>query len=214
MDRTSSRFRIDVRQLKAHTRFEVGTKGQIGCDYRMLSFELKQDSILLGTDPKFDDVQLVESPYKIWLDRTPCHFGGMRNWFKCPSCEGRVGTLFLNDGGFACRKCCDLAFSSQLECRPSRLIGKAMRIRRRLGDTRGFFAPTPDIPKGMHLKTYWRYLLQLRETEEAFSLAMLKRMYPDRPHWNALSPSVERAFAELESASDNDSTTSTPKSKD
>ena len=61
----------------------------------------------------------------------------------------------------------------------------------------------------MHYRTYGHYLRRLRQTEEAFNTAMLTRMYPNRPDWNALSPSVERAFAELEPASDDDSGTST-----
>ena len=44
--------------------------------------------------------------YPVWLDWTPCHFGGERPWFRCPAmgCGRRVAILY---GGriFACRHC-------------------------------------------------------------------------------------------------------------
>jgi len=61
--------------------------------------------------------------------------------------------------------------------------------------------PIPEKPKGMHYMTYWRLLLRLRETEEAFFTAVSKLIRPDRPDWSSLSPSVEKAFAESEISS-------------
>ena len=34
--------------------------------------------------------------YPVWLDWTPCHFGGERPWFRCPAmgCGRRVAILY------------------------------------------------------------------------------------------------------------------------
>ena len=50
----------------------------------------------------------------IKLDKTPCHYGGERSWFRCPGCDRRVAVLYgqkLENGAsvknrrFKCRRC-------------------------------------------------------------------------------------------------------------
>src|SRR5665811_2519080 len=57
------------------------------------------------------------TPHKesVWLDTTPCHFGGDRVWFTCPGCHGRRAVLFSVGGLFRCRSCHDLAYTSTRE---------------------------------------------------------------------------------------------------
>ncbi len=52
---------------------------------------------------------------QVFLANTPCHFGGLRWWFACPSCGRRVGILYLPSGGrlFRCRHCYDLTYQSR-----------------------------------------------------------------------------------------------------
>ncbi len=56
---------------------------------------------------------------KFSLETTPCYFGGVRYWFSCPSCYGRVGVLYLPPGNinFKCRHCYDLSYHSRNRCR-------------------------------------------------------------------------------------------------
>ena len=56
---------------------------------------------------------------EVSLVTTPCNFGGVRYWFSCPSCYGRVGVLYLPPGAvkFACRHCNDLSYHSRNRCR-------------------------------------------------------------------------------------------------
>lgn len=58
--------------------------------------------------------------YEIKLVSIPCHYGGNRNWFLCPTenCGKRVGILYLppNETHFACRHCHHLTYQS---CRDS-----------------------------------------------------------------------------------------------
>ena len=58
--------------------------------------------------------------YRIRLQTTYPHFGGIRWWFTCPlsvngrACQRRVSKLYLSPGGryFGCRHCCDLTYTS------------------------------------------------------------------------------------------------------
>ena len=48
----------------------------------------------------------------IELTKSDMHFGGVRYWFKCPLCHGRVGTLFVHpiSQNVACRGCLGLEY--------------------------------------------------------------------------------------------------------
>lgn len=56
--------------------------------------------------------------YQVSLVTTPCNFGGVRYWFECPFCRGRVGVLYLapGDNHFRCRHCNDLSYHSRNRC--------------------------------------------------------------------------------------------------
>jgi len=55
------------------------------------------------------------------FDFTPCHIGGSRQWFVCPSCERRCELLCLAGKWPACGKCYRLPYQSQLDDQLSRL---------------------------------------------------------------------------------------------
>jgi hypothetical protein len=59
--------------------------------------------------------QKIPCDYSVDLDRTACHFGGVRYWFVCPGCSRRVGVLYLALGWdeFRCRHCLGLVYESQ-----------------------------------------------------------------------------------------------------
>ena len=67
-----------------------------------------------------DDVpfQIGTGVIRVSLVATGQRLGGVRWWFVCPSCEGRCGILFspreIPVPDFACRRCWDLAYPSQL----------------------------------------------------------------------------------------------------
>ena len=48
----------------------------------------------------------------IELTTSNMHFGGSRNWFKCPLCTRKVGTLFVHpiSNQIACRVCLGLEY--------------------------------------------------------------------------------------------------------
>jgi len=95
--------------------------------------------------------------YPVSLTATPCHLGGVRQWFLCPAlgCGRRVAKLY---GGaiFACRHCHQLAYPSQRETVSDRALRRAGSIRDRLGWQPGVANGYGPKPKGMHWRTFER----------------------------------------------------------
>jgi hypothetical protein len=90
----------------------------------------------------------------ISLERTPCHFGGSRVWFKCPSCGKRAYVLYLGgNGNFSCRTCHNLAYNSQCESKIDRSNARLTKYRKRLN---WYGSHEPYRPHYMHKTTYQR----------------------------------------------------------
>jgi len=57
--------------------------------------------------------------YKVFLNRTPCSYGGYRYWFLCPlsrsgmMCGKRSGVLYKAGDYFGCRHCYNLTYWSR-----------------------------------------------------------------------------------------------------
>jgi hypothetical protein len=104
--------------------------------------------------------------YPVWLDWTPCNYGGARAWFLCPArgCGRRVAILYLGTL-FACRHCYQLVYNSQRAQAWERALSKAQAIRVRLGGTANMYAPFPWKPRGMHWRTYHRLRFQAAEAD-------------------------------------------------
>lgn len=118
--------------------------------------------------------------YPVQIERTPCHFGGARVWFRCPAqgCGRRVAKLY---GGavFACRHCHDLAYPSQREHASDRAARRCKRLRKQLGWGGSIFDPPGPRPKGMHKTTFARLSHEANQAAtESFALA-LNRFGPD-----------------------------------
>lgn len=106
--------------------------------------------------------------YQVPITWTRCNYGGRRPWFICPQCGRRVGKLYAGGVYFLCRHCHNLTYRSSQESGDqfAKAMRHVVRIRRKLGsyETR-IDAPTPDKPKGMHWRTYWRLVMELYEAE-------------------------------------------------
>ena len=126
---------------------------------------------------------------------TACHLGGHRPWFICSVysngryCGRRVALLYIAGELFACRRCYGLAYASQHEALHHRGVGKAQKIRMRLGGSPNMREAFPDKPKGMHWRTYDR-LRRMHDVAEGRSAVDLMR----------LVERLERRFARLTGA--------------
>ena len=68
-----------------------------------------------------------------WTETTPCHFGGVRWWWRCPNCSRRCARLFLVTGGMGCRTCLRMIYASQREDEVGRSWRRTQRIEAALG---------------------------------------------------------------------------------
>src|SRR4026207_1156399 len=61
----------------------------------------------------WDDGMRITSNVRL-VTTTP-HFGGVRYWYECPKCKGRVGKLYVTrtQPDLACRRCCGLVYLLQ-----------------------------------------------------------------------------------------------------
>lgn len=75
-----------------------------------------------------------ELPTVVQLEKTACHFGGVRSWLICPNqqCRRRVGSLFVKRRVIACRHCHGLVFESQYGGEAERALGKIRKHHRLL----------------------------------------------------------------------------------
>jgi hypothetical protein len=98
------------------------------------------------------------------LVSTAMHFGGRREWFKCPSCGRRARILYGPD--FACRSCQRLNYPSTRQCARDRAITRAVLLRRRLGGDGSLLEPFPRRPRGMKRKTWLRLFVRASRDEQ------------------------------------------------
>jgi len=94
--------------------------------------------------------------YSVMFDITPCHLGGYRKWFKCPSCTRRCAVVYLSNLAFKCRKCARLPYLSTLQSDIERMIKQKHKLGYRIFegyDGEGFWKK-----KHMQQKTFERLL--------------------------------------------------------
>ena len=91
----------------------------------------------------------------VWLDTTPCNYGGARTWWLCPCCGRRVAVLYIGRNP-ACRHCYRLAYRCERETLDDRATRQADKLRDRLGWEPGILNGNGPKPKGMHRRTFER----------------------------------------------------------
>ena len=159
---TEDKRRIDVRQLHRDGRLTPGaTFGwswtRQGETVAIINFTVEADRVWLHYRHSRTGQDWQERRYPVCLERTPCHLGCERVWWRCPAagCGRRVAVLH-GVAVFACRHCHKLAYSSQRETATDRAIRRAGQLRKRLGWVPGIAHGEGPRPKGMHLRTFER----------------------------------------------------------
>jgi hypothetical protein len=159
---------IDVRRWHREGRLRAGqcfscswTRG--GTPLGSISVRTETDvAILVFRHRSWGETEWQSAEQRVPITWTACHLGGHRPWFRCTgytggrSCGRRVALLYLAGELFACRRCYGLAYASQQEAVHYRWLGKAQKIRMRLGGSPSMLEEFPDRPKGMHCLTYER----------------------------------------------------------
>jgi hypothetical protein len=138
-----------------------------------IDLSVNADAVLAEYGRPLRDGRWERATHVLTLERTPCHLGGERIWWRCPvaGCNRRVAILYCGTG-IECRHCHDLAYRCQRESAEQRAARQANKVRRRLGWNAGILTPPGGKPKGMHWKTYAR----LTATHSKHAQAALSHM--------------------------------------
>lgn len=163
---TSSCYSLDVTYLNK----ERVLKDGISCTFTW-SNDDGDNVASIGITSRANEIELKynqnDTPKRqtVPIERTPCHFGNSRPWFKCPHCYRRVGKLYVASGGFACRKCYRLTYNSTRMDATDRSWRRIRNLEAKLGNNR-------SKPKGMHWQTYqrlqWRLMHEDTKQNELF----------------------------------------------
>ncbi|MCU0924587.1 MAG: hypothetical protein MUF44_00670 [Hydrogenophaga sp.] len=173
---------LDVRQLQRSGRLLNGLEygwswSQNGTKLATIQLTVRSDEVQMHYSRCLRNGQWASSSCAVSLERTPCHLGGERVWWRCPehSCGRRVAVLY---GGarIACRHCHDLAYRCQRESAEDRAARQANKIRRKLGWMVGVLNFPGGKPKGMHWKTFSRLQAIHDEHAHAAMAAMARSL--------------------------------------
>lgn len=139
----------------------------------------EEDRVWLAYRHRRNDEPWKDENYSIAIERTACHYGGSRPWFRCPArgCGRRVAILY---GGaiFACHHCYRLAYESQKETPHGRALSQTQAIRVKLGGSPSLFEAFPGRPKGMHWRTYERLRMKANEAQNQSWPPWLLKLVP------------------------------------
>ena len=174
--------RIDIRYMKKAGLLKPTTKGNLtwsrgGEPTGNINYECHQEHLLLKFKFRLGNYDWQSKEQKVWFDRTPCHYGGERLWFLCPSCNRRVAILCCDGPLFLCRHCYQLPYASQNESTIDRLISQRHKLGQRIfvhyknGEGWG-------KKKGMHQKTFDQLYARFKSLDQKWCVNMIKQ-FPD-----------------------------------
>ena len=95
---------------------------------------------------------------RIEVERTACHFGGERFWFRCPYCESRRRVLYIYRHGIECRGCLDLPYQVENETRDDRAFRRYRKFSLRYFDDDYILEPYLPKPPWQRWRTHYRAL--------------------------------------------------------
>ena len=110
---------IDIRQLQRRRGLAPGDKfvatwTRGGMVAAQVAIEVQQNNLLFryvhvsGAGDR-EPVDCV-----VPIVATPCNYGGLRRWLRCPECKKRIAVIYVSRS-CACRHCHELVYSSQRE---------------------------------------------------------------------------------------------------
>jgi len=165
---------LDVRALQRTGLMQPGSwlvaPWATGTAPAAVTVEVQYSAVRLHLSTEVCGVSLEIRSHVIQLESTPCHFGGQRFWFTCPTpdCGRRAALLYFAGVAFACRVCLDLSYPSQRERAPDRALRRAQSLRKQLGGSASILVPFPTKPPRMHWRTYAALRSEAMQREAIF----------------------------------------------
>lgn len=159
--------RLDVRDLARRGMLDPGLSGDwvwsnshTGERTGSISYSMEEDAAVLSYS-----VNGKSERQRVPILRTGCNYGGTRPWFACAHCSARVAVIYFRRGGFYCRKCAQVAYSSQSEDELSRTWRTQRRAEAKL-------SKGSSKPNGRHAKTRDRLLEVIARCEQRRNAAL------------------------------------------
>lgn len=178
---TSDYRRLDVRELQRGGWLSDGASfnskwSRRGVEISSIRGRSESDRVVLTYRHQYDGKEWESLEYPIFLERTPCNYGGTRTWFLCPGqrCGRRVAALYSGKY-FLCRHCRQLAYESQHESPGDRADSRAWKIRERCGGWGCLLDPL-FRRKGMHHRTFERLARDYEQACSASDFAFCTKM--------------------------------------
>ena len=168
--KTESQHRVDIRWLKKQKYLNPGASGSMSWSNRgettgSIGFRIEENKMILKYRHKPRDSEWERVEQTIFIDQTPCNYGGYRKWFFCPRCSKRVALLYGAGKYFFCRHCYKLTYASCNSSSIQHIFDKADKLKKKLGGEPGSYSSIADRPKGMHHKTYNRIVNEIYRLE-------------------------------------------------
>ncbi len=187
-DTTDDYLRIDISCMGREGLLKTGVTRSLswkrnGQQIASIGFRTEDTRIMLMYRSRERGKDWESLEYPVYLERTPCHYGGSRSWFICPAkgCGRRTAYLY---GGriYACRQCYRLVYRSQRQTCCDRATDRAWNLLKKLNadSYMTIFEPEPLRPKGMHQRTFLRLS---REYEESRLCALSNAPGGMNPDW-------------------------------
>ena len=189
-DTTGSYLQLDVRRLQRDGALVPGRAStrqwsRNGEGVGSINLIMKPSGLTLSYRQRSYGEEWQQMEYTVGVEWTRCNYGGERAWFLCPArgCGQRVAILY---GGkiFACRRCYGLAYESQQEDRGYRALRRTQNIRIRLGGSGRMADAFPRKPKGMHWRTYHRFVMRACHAQEISDSATMMWLNAQRHRLN------------------------------
>ena len=162
--------KLDAAYLQKQGILTDGWRGHISWTTRSgdkpsISIDGERDSVLIHYRARSDDAdEWTPIRERFDIEWSPRHLGGAQAYFLCCRCNRRSRFLYLANLRFRCRTCHRLIHASSQEQPGNRATRKNQKLRGKLGASLalGDFVARP---KGMHQRTYQRYLDRIHEAE-------------------------------------------------
>jgi hypothetical protein len=151
---------IDIRQWHLQGRLKPGQSfpwswQRNGGKFGSIQVEVEPQRVVIRYELREPGRKCEEVEELVYLDFSPCNYGGQRPWFLCPDCSRRSAVLYWRRN-FSCRRCHGLVYETQQVSRWKRALRRMEKIRMRLGGARDIVAPLPPKPPRMRWSTYQR----------------------------------------------------------
>jgi hypothetical protein len=156
---TGSCYSLDVNRFNKGSALQEGVSCSISW-----SNDDGNNVASIGITARANEIELkynqndIPKTQTVPIDKTPCHFGSTRPWFRCPYCSRSVGKLYVARDGFACRKCYRLTYTSTRMDAIDRSWRSIRKLEAKLDENR-------SKPSGMHWWTYEQIKSQLVAAE-------------------------------------------------